>query len=108
MQGDSEALRLRRSAGELTDGTGLLIVRKLWDQLGLGAWIDQQAGEIGGRYRPSLMVEVWVALLIYGGRGMDDLPRLANRGVRRLFGWKSVWSGSRCGWTRGSSRRRWC
>jgi hypothetical protein len=90
VQGDREALRLRRSAGELTDGAGLLLVRKLWDGLGLGAWIDQQAKEIGGRYRPSLMVEMWVALLLYGGRGMDDLPRLAKRGVRRLFGWKSV------------------
>lgn len=90
MQGDREALRLRRSAGELTDGAGLLLVRKLWDRLGLGLWIDEQAGEIGGRYRPSLMVEMWVALLLYGGRGMDDLPRLGQRGVRRLFGWKSV------------------
>jgi hypothetical protein len=40
VQGDGEALRLRRSAGELTDGTGLLLVRKLWDRLGLGAWLD--------------------------------------------------------------------
>lgn len=90
MQGDAEALRLRRSAGELTDGAGLLLVRKLWDRLGLGAWLDQQGSEVGGRYRPSLMVEIWVALLLYGGRGMDDLPRLGRRGVRRLFGWKSI------------------
>ena len=90
VQGDGEALRLRRSAGELTDGTGLLLVRKVWDRFGLGAWLDQHAKEIGGRYRPSLMVELWVALVIYGGRGMDDLPRLESRGVRRLFGWKSV------------------
>ncbi len=74
----------------MTDGAGLLLVRKLWDRMELGAYIDQQAKEIGGRYRPSLMVEMWVALLLYGGTGMDDLPRLAKRGVRRLFGWKSV------------------
>jgi len=90
VQGDDEALRLRRSAGELTDGAGLLLVRKLWDRMELGAYIDQQAKEIGGWYRSSLMVEMWVALLLYGGTGMDDLPRLAKRGVRRLFGWKSV------------------
>jgi hypothetical protein len=90
VQGSGEALRLRRSSGELTDGAGLLLVRKLWDRLGLGAWLDQQAKDVGGWYRPSLMVETWVALLLYGGRGMDDLPRLGKRGVRRLFGWKSV------------------
>lgn len=90
VQGDRSALRLRRSAGELTDGGGLLLVRKLWDRMGLGGWLDQQAGEVGGRYRPSLMVELWVALVIYGGGAMDDLPRLASRGVRRLFGWTSV------------------
>jgi hypothetical protein len=90
VQGDGEALRLRRSAGELTDAAGLLLVRKLWDRMGLGDWLDQQGSGIRGRYRPSLMVEAWVALMLYGGRGMDDLPRLAKRGVRRLFGWKSV------------------
>jgi hypothetical protein len=36
------------------------------------------------------MVELWIALALYGGRSMDDLPRLARRGVRRLFGWRSV------------------
>lgn len=90
MQGGSEALRLRRSGGELTDGAGLLLVRKLWDRMGLGVWIDQHAEAVGGDFRPSLMVELWIALALYGGRSMDDLPRLAKRGVRRLFGWKSV------------------
>ena len=90
MQGTGEALRLRRSSGELTDGAGLLLVRKLWDRMGLGSWIDEHAKGIGGHFRPSLMVELWIALALYGGRSMDDLPRLARRGVRRLLGWKSV------------------
>ncbi|HEX8246383.1 MAG TPA: transposase, partial [Longimicrobium sp.] len=90
VQGAGEALRLRRSSGELTDGAGLLLVRKLWDRMELGSWIDQRAKGIGGHFRPSLMVELWIALALYGGRSMDDLPRLARRGVRRLFGWKSV------------------
>jgi hypothetical protein len=90
VQGDPSALRLRRSSGELTDGAGLLLLRKLWDRLELGAWIDQQARGVGGHYRASLMVELWVALVLYGGRCMDDLPRLGARGVRRLFGWVAV------------------
>ena len=65
-------------------------MRKLWDCMALGAWIDEQARGVGGHYRPSLMVELWVALLLHGGRCMDDLPRLGARGVRRLFGWVAV------------------
>lgn len=90
LQGEARALRLRRTSGELTDGAGLLLVRKLWDQLELGSWIDREAHKVGGWYRSSLMVELWVALVLYGGRCVDDLPRLGARGVRRLFGWKSV------------------
>jgi hypothetical protein len=29
-----------------------------------------------GRYRPSLMMEMWVGLLITAAGGMDDLPRV--------------------------------
>lgn len=58
LQGDASSLRLRRSSGELTDGAGLLLLRKLWDRLELGAWIDQQARGVGGHYRASLMVEL--------------------------------------------------
>ena len=36
------------------------------------------------------MVEVWTALLFYGGGVLDDLPLLQHRGVRRLFGWIGV------------------
>ena len=68
VQGAGEALRLRRSSGELTDGAGLLLVRKLWDRMELGRWIDQRAKGIGGHFRPSLMVELWIALALYGGQ----------------------------------------
>ncbi|HEV6953990.1 MAG TPA: TonB-dependent receptor, partial [Promicromonospora sp.] len=33
---------------------------------------------------------VWVALLLYGGRWLDDLRLLRSRGVSRLFGWARV------------------
>lgn len=90
VQGTAAPLRLRHSAGELTDGGGLLLLRRTWDALDLGTWIDRRAAALPGRFRPSLMVEVWVVLLMYGGGWMDDLARLARRGVRRLFGWRAV------------------
>ncbi|MBA4157490.1 MAG: hypothetical protein H0X65_08440 [Gemmatimonadetes bacterium] len=90
MQGSSTPLRLRHSAGELTDGGGLLLVRRLWDRLGLGQRIDTQASWLRGECRPSLMVELWVVLLLYGGGCMDDLRLLTGRGIRRLFGWKRL------------------
>lgn len=90
VQGSSAPLRLRHSAGELTDGAGLVLVRRLWDRLGLGQRIDADAAWLGGRYRPSLMVELWVVLLLYGGGRMDDLVLLSGRGVRRLFGWRRI------------------
>ena len=33
------------------------------------------------------MTEVWIVLLLYGGRVMDYLPLLERRGVGRTFGW---------------------
>jgi hypothetical protein len=74
----------------MTDGSGLVLVRRVWDWLGLGEQIDQRAGWLRGRFRPSLMVEIWSTLLLYGGSCMDHLPWLGHRGVRRLFGWKAV------------------
>jgi hypothetical protein len=74
----------------LTDGGGLLLVRRLWDQLGIGAWLHAHAPRVGGRFRASLMVEVWVVLLLYGGGVMDDLKLLKARGIRRLFGWVAI------------------
>ena len=87
VQGDASPLRIRHSARKLTDGGGLILVRYLWDGLGLGSWIDRRSEGLAGYFRPSLMVEVWVVLLLYGGRVLDDLPLLDRRGIRRLFGW---------------------
>jgi hypothetical protein len=82
-QGSSAPLRLRHSAGELTDGGGLLLIRRTWDLLNLGAWLDRRTSELPGRFRSSLMVELWVVLLLYGGGWMDDLQRLGRRGATR-------------------------
>ena len=89
-QDDTTPLRLRHSAGALTDGAGLLLQRQLWDRLQLGARLDAHAPAVGGRYRPSTMVETWLALLLDGGDAMDDLAHLEARGVARLFGWARV------------------
>lgn len=90
VQGTGAPLRLRHSAQNLTDGGGLVVFRRLWDALGLGARLDESASVVGGFFRPSLMVEVWIVLLLYGGRVLDDLPLLERRGIRRLFGWVRV------------------
>ena len=67
-----------------------MLVRRLWDRLGLGQRIDAETAWLGGDYRPSLMVELWMVLLLYGGGCMDDLSLLSGRGIRRLFGWKRI------------------
>jgi len=90
VQGSAAPLRLRHSARDLTDGGGLILIRRLWDALELGAKLDRGARAVGGFFRPSLMVEVWIVLLLYGGRVLDDLPLLDRRGIRRLFGWVRV------------------
>lgn len=89
-QGDTAPLRLRHSAGALTDGAGLVLLRQLWDHLQLGARLDHHAPAVGGRYRVSTMIETWVASLAYGGTTMDDLAHLEARGVARCFGWRTV------------------
>jgi hypothetical protein len=90
VQGTRAPIRVRYSARNLTDGGGLILLRRLWDQLELGRWIDHRTGHVAGEFRPSLMVEVWTVLLIYGGGVLDDLPLLARRRVQRLFGWVRV------------------
>lgn len=90
VQGDPAPLRVRHSQQNLTDGGGLAVLRRLFDALHVGRWIDERASAIPGNYRPSLMVEVWVTLLLYGGGVLDDLPLLDRRGIRRLFGWVGV------------------
>lgn len=90
VQGTTRPLRLCHNARDLTDGAGLVVVRQLWDRLQLGARIDQRTTGVDRRYRSSLFIEVWLVLLLYGGGVLDDLPRLAGRGVARLFGWRTV------------------
>ena len=90
VQGTSTALRVRQSSGELTDGGGLLLIRRLWERLGIGPWLESHGGAIGGWFPPVLMVEVWVVLLLYGGSCMEDLRLLEARGLRRLFGWVRI------------------
>ena len=106
VQGSRRPLRIRHSAQNLTDGGGLVLVRKLFDRLGLAGWIDGRANEEKGSYRPGLMTEVWIALLLYGGGVMDDLPLLERRGVRRIFGWIRVPGPTTFGrWLRRASER---
>lgn len=75
---------------QLTDAAGLVTLRTAWDRLGIGRYLDDALKGIGGRYRPSLYAEQWLALLYYGGGCMDHLPWLEQRGVQALFGWESV------------------
>ena len=48
VQGSGRALRIRHSAFNLTDGGGLVVVRKLFDRLGLAGWIDRRAEKRSG------------------------------------------------------------
>lgn len=90
VQGDSSGLDLGEGATKLTDGAGLVQLRSVMDALDLGRWLD--AGEAGGdeHYRLSLMVEVWSALLLYGGSHMEHLRWMGERGVGELFGWERI------------------
>ena len=84
------ALRVRHSARNLTDGGGLVLVRALFDGFGLAGRIDCKTKGEKGFFRPGLMTEVWIVLLLYGGGVMTDLRLLDRRGVRRIFGWVRV------------------
>jgi hypothetical protein len=90
VQGDASGIEVETTDEVLTDGAGLAIQRCVWDELGIGAYLDSELAEVGGRYQPSLHVEQWTTLLAYGGECMDHLPLLESRGVRALMGWKRV------------------
>src|SRR3954452_21795879 len=90
VQGDAAAIDVELTDEVLTDGAGLTVLRALWDKLEIGAYLDRELAEVGGRYRPSLHAEQWIALLAYGGGCMDHLPLLESRGVRALPGWERV------------------
>ena len=90
VQGDAAAIQLGTTGEQLTDAAGLAAIRAAWDRLGLGAYLDGALGHLGGRYRPSLYVEQWMALLLFGGYCMDHLALLGSRGVQGLYGWREV------------------
>ena len=90
VQGSTVSIEVGTTSEQLTDAAGLVPFRMAWDQLRLGPYLDQALAGIGGRYRPSLHAEQWIALLLYGGHCMDHLPLLQSRGVQALFGWKAV------------------
>src|SRR5690606_11935313 len=66
VQGDPAPLRLRHSAGELTDGTGLVLLRRLWDQLGLGRRLYNRGAVVEHRIEE-------LAQLGIGKTAVDDL-----------------------------------
>ncbi|MGH7501477.1 MAG: IS1380 family transposase [Longimicrobiales bacterium] len=90
IQGSCAPLRLCGRAGGITDGAGLVLLRHLWDRLDVGAWLDSRTRGIAGVFRPSLMLEILVALLWYGGGALDHVSWLGPRNIRRIFGWVSV------------------
>lgn len=90
VQGSPAPIHLRWGGSDLTDGAGLTLLRALWDRLNLTRWIESRTLHVPGLYRPSLMVELWVALLFYGGGWIEDLGWMERRNVRRLFGWAAV------------------
>lgn len=90
VQGSACAIEVETTQEQLTDAAGLVPFRVVWDRLRLGEYLDQALAGIGGAYRPSLHIEQWMALLLYGGHCMDHLPLLESRGVQALFGWKAV------------------
>ena len=90
VQGISAPLHLRGQDATLTDGVGLEALRRLWDVLDLGHWIARRTGSLPGVYCPTLMVELWPALLVYGGGWLDELKWLRRRQIRRLFGWMAA------------------
>lgn len=105
VQGLGRAL-VQHSARNLTDGDGLVLVRKLFDRFALAGWLDCRAKREKGFFRPSLMTAAWIVLLFYGGRVMDDLSLLERRGVRRIFGWIRVPDATTFGrWLRQASER---
>ena len=90
VQGQTSPLRIRHSQSNLTDGGGLVLLRRLFDAVQLGRWLDQRTSGLSGYFRASLMVEVWLTLLAYGGGVLDDLVLLERRAIRRLFDWARV------------------
>lgn len=90
VQGEKVGLVVREGKARLTDAAGLLGLRKVWDDLGIGAYLEAEAGRGTEQYRVSTIVEQWCALLYYGGGRLDDVDWLSGRGVKELFGWAKI------------------
>src|SRR4051794_36198353 len=90
VQGSGAGLGLETTREMLTGGSGLLPIRALWDRLDVGKWIDTKLSWSRKEYWPSLLIEQWILLLLYGGDRMDHLPMLKSGRIDRLFGWKAV------------------
>jgi hypothetical protein len=90
VQGSSAAIEIETTYEQLTDAAGLAPFRAAWDRLEIGLYLDEALSWVGGRYQPSLYVEQWVMLLLFGGGCMDHVSLLAKRGVHALFGWSDV------------------
>ena len=52
VQGSPRPLRIRHGAAGITDGGGLLLVRKLFDASGLGSSINARRRGLGGSSGP--------------------------------------------------------
>ena len=57
-----------------------MLVRALFDRLGLAGRIDCRTKGERGFFRSGLMTEVWIVLLLYGSGVMTDLRLLDRRG----------------------------
>lgn len=90
VQGSTAPLHLLSEGPSLTDGTGLVLLRRLWDRLNLGRWLGARTATLPGWYRTPLMVELWVAVLLHGSGWLNDLKLIRRRQIRRLFGWAAV------------------
>src|SRR4051794_41950412 len=86
VQGDAAAIDVELTDEVLTDGAGLTVLRALWDKLEIGAYLDRELAEGGGRNRPSLHAEQWIALLAYGGGRVAHPPLPEGRGTWAVVG----------------------
>jgi hypothetical protein len=84
----SALVRVAASSQQLTAHAGLVLVRELWDRLGVGMLLDVIAVNKRGRgYRPAQSILALCEMLIAGGECLDDAALLrADRGQELLRG----------------------
>ena len=86
-----QGIRHRRFVGpgvpNLIDGDGLAVVRNLFGRMGLADWIEHGTKEDKGFFRPGLVTEIRITLLLCRSGVSDDMPLFRQRGGRRrVFG----------------------